>query len=620
MTSHMWWACCVVLAAMAGDGRNGGGSGMVLAKPIVDPGLFVIQGVSSCRDGDGYCMLGANCSVDVDFLPDDEGGNCAGLREAFTPKIDFSCCRYNPLGKETSEAPTTTLSSVTVTDVFSLIDEEVLQQIQQQQQEEMDYEKLNPENLIDIVGVVTDFTGIVGLVTRPWTGTLPTRAPTTTTSTSTIKPELPSQATPALSPPEEDLGGEQLEITESYHEVLTTSVTPLPATVLLKEKLQTSGDILVTKVFTSNATSLPPTTQNSLETPETTTENRENQNESHQNEDQAGYDDHLILQPVNQNICGFKGPSMPEPSGLSRILGGVTASTLEWCWIAALMERRAGGNKYICSGALIEPDLVLTTATCLRRLDHSNLSNYIVVLGDSDLKDDLPYGIQFHSIVQAVVHPHYYTSGGAHVNDIGLLKLRNPATLTDNVCLMCIARQDASIPASQCVVVGYGLGAFPVSAHNNAYPQTQAFVHNYAAKVVGRVPSEGVLRKLSVPLLGAEECRTVLHNVTGSKILAESNSFLCGGISQGVACHSTLDGGSPLGCEVGGRWFLAGLVSWSRDCSSSGQASIYSRIPAFTGWVQAAYLRSLGFATSPLQTRQIHWIYHHLDKINKEFA
>ncbi|MPC57344.1 hypothetical protein E2C01_051322 [Portunus trituberculatus] len=38
-------------------------------------------------------MLGANCSVDVDFLPDDKGGNCAGLREAFTPKIDFSCCR-----------------------------------------------------------------------------------------------------------------------------------------------------------------------------------------------------------------------------------------------------------------------------------------------------------------------------------------------------------------------------------------------------------------------------------------------------------------------------------------------------------------------------------------------
>ncbi|MPC47772.1 Serine protease 45 [Portunus trituberculatus] len=45
---------------------------------------------------------------------------------------------------------------------------------------------------------------------------------------------------------------------------------------------------------------------------------------------------------------------------------------------------------------------------------------------------------------------------------------------------------------------------------------------------------------------------------------------------------STVDGGSPLGCEVGGRWFLTGLVSWSRDCSSSGPAGIYSRTSAFT--------------------------------------
>ncbi|XP_045123107.1 protein masquerade-like isoform X2 [Portunus trituberculatus] len=311
-------------------------------------------------------------------------------------------------------------------------------------------------------------------------------------------------------------------------------------------------------------------------------ENIEDQHESHQNEDQTDYGDELILQPVNQNICGFKGPSMPEPSGSSHILGGMTASTLEWCWITALMERHPGGNKYICSGALIEPDLVLTTATCLRRLGHNDLSNYIVVLGDSDLKDDLPYGIQFHSIIQAVVHPHYYASGGAHVNDIGLLKLRNQATLTDNVCLMCIPHQDVSVPASQCVVVGYGVRAFPDSTHNSAYHQTQTVMHNYG-EVVGGKPSEGVLRKLSVPLLGAEECRNLLHNVTGSKILAESDSFLCGGIGNGAACYSTVDGGSPLGCEVGGRWFLTGLVSWSRDCSSSGPAGIYSRTSAFTG-------------------------------------
>ncbi|PNF34696.1 hypothetical protein B7P43_G05480 [Cryptotermes secundus] len=63
--------------------------------PIVDPGLFVIMGVRSCRAGTGYCLLGLDCTLDEDFLPDDQGGHCDGLRSAFTPSAHFICCRYN---------------------------------------------------------------------------------------------------------------------------------------------------------------------------------------------------------------------------------------------------------------------------------------------------------------------------------------------------------------------------------------------------------------------------------------------------------------------------------------------------------------------------------------------
>lgn len=51
------------------------------------------------------------------------------------------------------------------------------------------------------------------------------------------------------------------------------------------------------------------------------------------------------------------------------------------------------------------------------------------------------------------------------------------------------------------------------------------------------MPSEGVLRRLSVPLHEAGECRDALHHITGSKILANSDSYLCGGVAQGVACY-----------------------------------------------------------------------------------
>nr|CAD7569767.1 unnamed protein product [Timema californicum] len=65
--------------------------GVLLAVPRR---LFVIMGVGSCGSGTGYCLLGIDCTMDKDFLPDDDGGHCDGLRSAFTPSANFICCRY----------------------------------------------------------------------------------------------------------------------------------------------------------------------------------------------------------------------------------------------------------------------------------------------------------------------------------------------------------------------------------------------------------------------------------------------------------------------------------------------------------------------------------------------
>jgi len=64
--------------------------------PIVDPGVFVITQIKECRNRMGYCILGRSCQVDTDFVPDDLGGNCDRLSEAFNPKATFVCCKQNP--------------------------------------------------------------------------------------------------------------------------------------------------------------------------------------------------------------------------------------------------------------------------------------------------------------------------------------------------------------------------------------------------------------------------------------------------------------------------------------------------------------------------------------------
>lgn len=50
----------------------------------------------TCGDGRGYCLLGLDCTLDEEFLPDPEG-HCKGLQNAFTPSAYFSCCKYKNL-------------------------------------------------------------------------------------------------------------------------------------------------------------------------------------------------------------------------------------------------------------------------------------------------------------------------------------------------------------------------------------------------------------------------------------------------------------------------------------------------------------------------------------------
>ena len=62
----------------------------------MDPGVFVITQIKECRNRMGYCILGLSCNVDTDFVPDDLGGHCNQLSEAFNPKANFVCCKQNP--------------------------------------------------------------------------------------------------------------------------------------------------------------------------------------------------------------------------------------------------------------------------------------------------------------------------------------------------------------------------------------------------------------------------------------------------------------------------------------------------------------------------------------------
>lgn len=79
----------------------------------------MILGVETCREGSGYCLLGLDCTLDDDFLPDDSSGHCNGLKTAFTPAAHFTCCKVNP---ERSHVSTTKRPRPLATQTTAIVD------------------------------------------------------------------------------------------------------------------------------------------------------------------------------------------------------------------------------------------------------------------------------------------------------------------------------------------------------------------------------------------------------------------------------------------------------------------------------------------------------------------
>ena len=55
-------------------------------------------------------------------------------------------------------------------------------------------------------------------------------------------------------------------------------------------------------------------------------------------------------------------------------------------------------------------------------------------------------------------------------------------------------------------------------------------------------------------------------------------------------CINTLiqgDSGGPLLCETEGKWYLAGIISWSVGCAEIGHPDIFADTQYFIEWIKS---------------------------------
>lgn len=86
-----------------------------------------------------------------------------------------------------------------------------------------------------------------------------------------------------------------------------------------------------------------------------------------------------------------------------------------------------------------------------------------------------------------------------------------------------------------------------------------------------------VLRQVQGELVDSESC----GEMWGTQL---DQDMICFGDGTRGPCAG--DSGGPLSCELDGRWYLGGVVSWgTEDCAVSGYPSVFTRLAPYMSWI-----------------------------------
>ncbi|MBN3289056.1 MCPT3 protease, partial [Polypterus senegalus] len=199
-------------------------------------------------------------------------------------------------------------------------------------------------------------------------------------------------------------------------------------------------------------------------------------------------------------------------------------------------------HKYMCGGALILPNVVLSAAHCKG-------SNITVILGAHDRTQN--ENSQQVIPVQEMISHEEYDETFLH-NDIMLLKLQSHAIITDEVNTIRLPGAGEHFePGTTCSVAGWGLTVTDGAGSN-------------------------VLREVNVTL--QRHCDS-----------ANPALQICArGTDKKGTCNG--DSGGPLVCQ--GRNNIptvAGIVSYSntRKCEDRHRSNVYAKVSAYREWIES---------------------------------
>ncbi|XP_075687741.1 serine protease 27-like, partial [Rhinoderma darwinii] len=253
-----------------------------------------------------------------------------------------------------------------------------------------------------------------------------------------------------------------------------------------------------------------------------------------------------------------------SPSDFNRIYGGTDSEEGEWPWQVSVQNN----DSHICGGSLISNQWVMSAAHCFE--GNTDPTFIKVILGMHQLDHPTAHEIAA-TVDQIIPHPEFIKIGSK--GDIALMKLSSPVNYTQYIQTLRLPDESSVFPCGlSCWTTGWG------------------------ATENGSSPANGILQKVSVPLINHETCDQLYHvsSAENTSSVLVHDYEICAGFIDGKKDSCPGDSGGPLACRVQGAWYQAGVVSWGEGCGAPFRPGVYSLVPMYQRWIQQ-YVPNLEF-------------------------